>query len=484
MPSSVSRFALSLLALPLAATAMIGLAQAGAAAAGPGSIPLTQMHPGLKHLATKAYSPKIMDPEVFANLWRSWDPESREKARKASPEARRTMTLARYGLLEAPYNNGGAPLGMVVTDDGGYAISCLACHAGSVGGQTVLGLANTQLDFSAIYEDTEQTIRLLHEGKAGNPPFPQGLLFMVHGKSAPRIHFPDGLLSASKGPINSFTFSVQFFSLRDKDLKVLDAPVDLKPVNNYLDPPPLWHSARKTRFYFDGFTEKTVRPLMQFSLDPSIGPEMFKAWEADYQDIYDWIHTIESPKYAGTVDTRLAAAGRDVYFGTCAGCHGTPGRGNDYPNRIVPVPKVGTDRARLDGLGPLFKTHFSKSWFGKYGETDVQTAASDGYVAPPLDGIWATAPYLHNGSVPTLYHMLFPEERPTVWRVKGYNGYDHRRMGLAVEELPKMPATANLHQRRAYYDASLPSMSNRGHPFADRLTREERLSVLEYLKSL
>jgi Cytochrome c len=480
----LSRFALPALGFSLVSAAALCLAFTSPSAHEQAVGPVTKLHPGLAHLATRAYSPTIMDPTVFANLWRSWDPASRDLAEKASEKVRREMTLKRYGLLEAPYDNGGAPLGMVVAKDGGYAISCLVCHAGSVGGKTILGLPNNQLDFSAIYEDTEKTITILHGDKPGNPPFPQGLLFMVQGKSAPHIVFPEGLLSASKGPINSFTFSVQFFSLRDKDLNVLAAPLDLKPLNHYLDPPPLWHSARKTRFYYDGFTEKTVRPLMQFSLDPSIGPELFKSWESDYQDIYDWIHTIESPKYMGAIDENLAAKGKQVYLETCAECHGTPGRGNEYPNKIVSVRKVKTDRFRLDGLSPEFKTHFSESWFGKYGETDVKTVAAQGYVAPPLDGIWATAPYLHNGSVPTLYHMLFPEERPAVWRVKDYNAYDDKRGGLVIEEYAQMPETTTLHEKRAYYDTSKDSMSNKGHPFADDLSRDERLSVLEYLKSL
>ena len=101
----------------------------------------------------------------------------------------------------------------------------------------------------------------------------------------------------------------------------------------------------------------------------------------------------------------------------------------------------------------------------------------------PLDGIWATAPYLHNGSVPTLYHMLFPEERPNVWRVKDYSAYDHERGGLVIEEYAQMPATTTLSDKRAYYDTSKNSMSNQG-TLCRRSKPDERLSVLEYLKSL
>lgn len=450
----------------------------------PGLVKATSLpHPGLRKIATRDYSPTIMDPIIFANLWRSWDPFSRDAAEKASDKVRRQMTLQRYGLLEAPYDNDGAPLGFVVKKDGSYAMNCLICHAGSVAGKTILGLPNTALDFSGIYEDVEATVSILHGKKPGTPAFPQGLLFLAQGKNPEKIDFPEGLLSVSRGTFNSFTFSVNFLSIRDRDLNVQQTPVDLKPLNHYLDPPPLWHVKKKTAFYTDGFAAKSVRPLMQFSLDPSFGPEQFKSWEDDYKDIYAWLHTIESPKYPGHIDNALAAEGQRVYAETCARCHGTPGPDGEYPNKVVPIDVVDTDRARLDGLSPEFKKYFSSSWMGKYGETDI-TTHSEGYVAPPLDGIWASAPYFHNGSVPTLYHVLFPDERPTVWKVKDYNAYDYNRVGLLVEECGSMPATRTILEKRSYYDTNRPTMSNRGHRFAETLSKEQRRSLLEYLKSL
>lgn len=440
-------------------------------------------HPGLRHIATKKYSPTFTDPVVFANLWRSWDAASRDAAEKASEKTRRQMILDRYGLLEAPYDNGGAPLGMLVEKDGNYAMSCLICHAGAVGGKTILGLPNNSLDFSSLYEDTAATVAILHGDKPGNPPFPQGLLFLTGGKATPQIQYPEGLLSASKGNFNSFTFSVNFLSLRDRDLNLLERPQDLKPLNHYLDVPPLWHASKKKAFYSDGFTPKSVRALMQFSLDPSFQPALFKSWEEDYKEVYEWLHTLESPKYAGAVNKGLAARGQEIFAETCARCHGTPGRGGEYPNKVVPIETVNTDRGRLDGLSEEFKKHFKDSWMGYYGETNVTTRAS-GYVAPPLDGVWASAPYFHNGSVPTLYHVLFPGERPAVWKVKDYRAYDHARGGLLVEEHARLPETRTLTEKRAYYDTTRATMGNGGHPFADKLSRDQRLSVLEYLKSL
>ncbi len=54
---------------------------------------------------------------------------------------------------------------------------------------------------------------------------------------------------------------------------------------------------------------------------------------------------------------------------------------------------------------------------------------TNGYANMPLDGLWLRAPYLHNGSVPTLRALLFPEERPAVF-YRGYDVYDWTNVGF------------------------------------------------------
>ncbi len=107
-----------------------------------------------------------------------------------------------------------------------------------------------------------------------------------------------------------------------------------------------------------------------------------------------------------------------------------------------------------------------------------------GYVAPPLDGIWASAPYFHNGSVPTLWHLLHPESRPVVWK-RSSDGYDERRVGLEVEERAAMPAgKLPPVERRRHFDTTKPGKSAAGHDYPDQLSEEEKTAVLEYLKTL
>ncbi|HWB01291.1 MAG TPA: cytochrome c, partial [Pirellulales bacterium] len=183
------------------------------------------------------------------------------------------------------------------------------------------------------------------------------------------------------------------------------------------------------------------------------------------------------------MDPVLAGRGRGVFERVCADCHGTYGPGGSYPERNVPIDEVGTDRVRFDALAGEGRRHYAHSWFIK--DTQLETIVEPaGYVAPPLDGIWATAPYLHNGSVPTLWHLLNPDDRPKVWQ-RTADGYDHQRMGLEVTELSEVPAeVASAAERRRYFDTRKFSKSAAGHRFADVLNGDERRAVLEYLKTL
>ena len=128
-----------------------------------------------------------------------------------------------------------------------------------------------------------------------------------------------------------------------------------------------------------------------------------------------------------------------------------------------------------------------------FGEED-NPKAWRGYRPRPLEGVWATAPFLHNGSVPTLYQLLLPpDERDTVFYL-GRKEYDPGHMGLVTQPFPAA----------FRYDTRITGNSNRGHAFDDglcgngvigfqredkpgycrRFTEHERLALLEYLKVL
>jgi hypothetical protein len=130
---------------------------------------------------------------------------------------------------------------------------------------------------------------------------------------------------------------------------------------------------------------------------------------------------------------------------------------------------------------PAARCSFRPAFTGQQGDLHTQMRAT-GYRAPYLRRVAYTFPYLHNGSVPTLYHVLFPEERPDRWRVDP-DHYDHHRLGQQVDPRGREPATAR--ERRMIFDTSLPGKGNDGHDtILEPLSRAERLSILEYLKTL
>ena len=110
-------------------------------------------------------------------------------------------------------------------------------------------------------------------------------------------------------------------------------------------------------------------------------------------------------------------------------------------------------------------------------------------MAPPLDGVWASAPYFHNGSVPTLWHVLHPENRPSVWS-RTPVGYDTEKVGLETEERSQEEFAAAVSdgmssaQRRQFFDTTKPGKSAGGHAYPEALNESERTAVLEYLKML
>jgi cytochrome c553 len=96
-----------------------------------------------------------------------------------------------------------------------------------------------------------------------------------------------------------------------------------------------------------------------------------------------------------------------------------------------------------------------------------------GYKGRPLNGIWATAPYLHNGSVQNLAELLNPAKRAQVFWV-GNREYDPVNLGYV--------STENVGSK---FDTSLPGNSNKGHDYGtSALTDHQRKALLEYLKTL
>lgn len=422
---------------------------------------------GFRLLTTKSYLTPDFDQEVFDRLYTVWDLDARKVAEKATPEERRRLAFARYGLTEHPAGPQRTALQYVGGDDGTWTMNCLACHTGKVAGKVVYGAPNTLYDLQTLTEEVRAV-----KFQLGKP-----LTHMDKGS----LLYP---LGGSRGTTNAVMFGQILLAYRDAALNFHKDRQLPTLVHHDSDAPPWWHYKRKTRLYADGFVPKSHRALMQFLLIPRNGPERFAEWESDYRDIETWIMSLEAPKYPHAIDAKLAERGQVVFNQNCAECHGTYGAGGRWPEKIVPLDVVETDATRLGAITVEGRRLYGTSWFTEFGRSKV-IEDPQGYVAPPLDGIWASAPYLHNGSVPTLWDLFHSESRPVVWK-RTDDGYDTERVGLEATRLTELPPNDrdDARARRRYFDTRLPGKSAKGHTFPDALDETEKRAVIEYLKTL
>jgi len=155
---------------------------------------------------------------------------------------------------------------------------------------------------------------------------------------------------------------------------------------------------------------------------------------------------------------------------------------DDYPNLIVDVHEVGTDDTMSRGAGQFADRYIN--WYNDsfFGEMSF-LAPAPGYIAPPLDGIWATAPYLHNGSVPSLRALLDSSLRATYFvREATYDvdavGWKWYPLATGQSAPPSGTRASNI------YDTTVLGYSNAGHTYGDALSAEDRDALIEYLKTL
>jgi mono/diheme cytochrome c family protein len=405
---------------------------------------------------------------VFDEVWRAWPDSIRRDAEKASLEQRRRMAFERYGLTPRPNDASGKPLQYVVSENGEWTMNCFSCHGGEVYGVPTPGAPNNRFALQTMTEELRAT-----KFRMGQPLSRMDLGALV---------IP---LGTTHGTTNAVVFGMGLMSHRDKDLNVINtAPQAFD--HHDMDAPPWWYFYKRPYLYIDGFAQKGHRGLMQFMLIPENGPEFFHEHEGDFRDVFAYLSSLRPPKYPGVIDQTLAEQGRAVFENHCSECHGTYGKEWSYPNRRIPMEEIGTDPVRLFALTEAGRAKYAESWFAHAGEEGEQQTVTnpDGYVAPPLDGVWASAPYFHNGSVPTLWHVLHPEARPSIWR-RISDAMDEEKIGLQIETIEKVPLVGiDVAVRRSYFDTNRRGKSKAGHDFPARLDESERRAVLEYLKTL
>ncbi|SMY08747.1 hypothetical protein [Flavimaricola marinus] len=199
----------------------------------------------------------------------------------------------------------------------------------------------------------------------------------------------------------------------------------------------------------------------------------------DATAITAWMQDYAPQPFPGEIDMALAATGQQIYAAGCAECHGSYDDSLTNPE-LTSFPNwegdIGTDPQRARLLTQTIADAVNGGTFGPY----INARTVTGYTAPPLTGIWASAPYFHNGAVPTLWHMMRPETRPAVFEVGGHR-LDLARVGIDLSP----PADYVPWSIPAEVDTAAFGLSAGGHEVGfDVLGEAEKDALLEYLKLL
>jgi hypothetical protein len=245
------------------------------------------------------------------------------------------------------------------------------------------------------------------------------------------------------------------------------------------DFPSIWNQKPREgmHLHWDGDNDSVDERNLSAALGAGVTPVTVD--HDNLKRVRDWIWTLPPPKYPFAIDQGLASRGEPVYQKLCTNCHGDH-RFRDgvitgsQIGRVVPIAQIGTDPYRLNS----YTVAFAANQYSLYPDSAYRFShfrKTNGYANHPLDGIWLRAPYLHNGSVPTLRDLLEPPERRPKVFYRGYDVFDQANVGF-VSDGPEA-------QDFSRYDTNLPGNGNSGHVYGTTLPEEDKRAIVEYLKT-
>jgi len=382
------------------------------------------------------------------------------------------------------------PIGMTYVEDrvALVGLNCATCHTGTVREsptstrQIILGMPAHQMDLQAFanfltecgQDPRFNAATLIAAIRQQDPDFSwvSSLLYRfvvirrtrqgILDRAATNAWFAD---RPPQGPGRVDTFN-PYKSMFGFDLKA-DRTVgtaDLPPLFNQGVRAGLW-------LHWDGNNNAVEERNKSAAIGAGATEESLDLSALDR--VAKWVLDLEPPRVPEPrIDRAKAEQGAPIYRAACARCHAFDGAA---VGQVTPLADIGTDPERLNsftaevaermntiGTGTPWKfSHFRKTV---------------GYANMPLDGVWLRAPYLHNGSVPTLRALLFPEERPSVF-YRGYDLYDWAKGGFIAEG-------AEAEKNGVRFDTSLRGNGNGGHLYGRDLPAADREALLEFLKTL
>ncbi len=238
-----------------------------------------------------------------------------------------------------------------------------------------------------------------------------------------------------------------------------------------VDLPSLWNQRPREGLWlhWDGNNNSVEERNKSAAIGAGATPDTLDL--ASMKRIEDWVMDLQPPAYPMPIDASLAEQGGRVYQAECASCHEFTGA---RIGQVTALAEIGTDPERVNSFTPELARAMNtigegKPWrFSHFRKTN-------GYANMPLDGLWLRAPYLHNGSVPTLRALLFPDERPAEFH-RGYDVYDWKTVGF-------VSSGAEAEREGVLFSTRERGNGNAGHLYGTTLDAAARNALLEYLKT-
>jgi hypothetical protein len=372
-----------------------------------------------------------------------------------------------------------------------WTVNCLVCHTAEIDGVAYFGAGTKLFDDKVLGDALELLTSERWRSAAAGPDADPS-----EAASAHRIltsHHHEKIDSLTRARSTAFAASHVELYMRPHHGRM---PAVEEVGRGDTKTPPLWHTAAKMqrgRWYSDGSFHGRI-PLMASSMElekdrsfESLVDTVIPRIKEEFDAV---VRHLRPPPYPYGIDRAMAERGRMLFYAksmACSRCHGVyDGKGNvDWPGVHS---DVGTDRARLDIVSDAFIAAFENSPLA----TEGSLVKSGGYAATPLTGVWANYPYLHNGSVPTLHHLLGPvSERPKIFDVMAARHFDRERVGqrLYGNGLYGWLGERQLLRRfggdRNWFNTERRGAANTGHDVWWRIkTDENRRALIEYLKTL
>lgn len=405
------------------------------------------------------------------------------------------------------------------------SISCAGCHSADLFGVKVLGMTNRfpranqffhtgkimlskvpSLAFQAVFKPSKEDLYIFKKAKKAIrhvevvKPLALGL-----DTSLAQVG-----LSLSRRGDDEYAAKVPFRAVFPKSNPLRKVPADSKPAV-------WWNLKYKTRWLSDG-SIVSGNPIHTNFLWNEIGRGVdlreLETWMLEnkntIKELTSFVFNAKAPAYndfyPGEIEISKARRGEKLFLKNCSGCHGQYEKGwsNDdlrtYEERLsttkvwyhktTPVIDVGTDPYRREGMKYFYKD-LNRLKISKTIGTVVQP--QEGYVPPPLVGIWARWPYFHNNSVPTLYDVLTPDfKRPAFYiSVPAENkdlDFDQVKNGYPSPSNVRLPYRED---KEHFFNAKVKGLSNQGHTEMmlnefgeEKFDHKQKLEIIEFLKTL